>query len=127
LVVALLEVAINRIAVPMLRPAKGLPPAWHTYLDYAGLFLFYFAGTLAAFVIGAHIVRRFQITRGVLAHSPGAQAVDHLVGTDAIARHQCLFHGAGVGQRTTRPLRLAQPLRTVKESVPCPACSPSAT
>jgi hypothetical protein len=66
LVVALLEVAINRIAVPMLRPAKGLPPAWHTYLDYAGLFLFYFAGTLAAFVIGAHIVRRFQITRGVL-------------------------------------------------------------
>jgi hypothetical protein len=51
LLVALLEVAINRIAVPMLRPAGSAPPAWHTYLDYAGLFLFYFAGTLAALVL----------------------------------------------------------------------------
>src|SRR5687767_9267305 len=51
LVVALLEVVINRVAVPMLRPPVGLPPAWHTALDYLGLFLFYFAGTLAAFVI----------------------------------------------------------------------------
>lgn len=68
LLVALLEVAINRVAVPMLRPAKGLPPAWHTYLDYAGLFLFYFTGTLAAFVIGAHIVRRFRTSRGARDH-----------------------------------------------------------
>ncbi len=51
LVVALLEVVINRAAVPMLRPA-GQPPTWHTALDYFGLFLFYFAGVLAAFAIG---------------------------------------------------------------------------
>ena len=53
LLVALLEVAINRIAVPMLRPTGGAPPWWHTYLDYAGLFLFYFAGTLAVLVLAA--------------------------------------------------------------------------
>ena len=51
LLVAFLEVAINRVAVPMLRPLKGTPPAWHTVLDYAGLFLFYFAGTLAALLL----------------------------------------------------------------------------
>ncbi|HSR97178.1 MAG TPA: hypothetical protein VLM79_09020 [Kofleriaceae bacterium] len=51
LLVALLEVAVNRVAVPMLRPVDGAPPSWHTYLDYAGLFLFYFAGTLAAFLL----------------------------------------------------------------------------
>jgi hypothetical protein len=56
--VAFLEVAINRVAVPMLRPAKGLPPTWHTVLDYGGLFLFYFTGTLAAFIVGAHVVRQ---------------------------------------------------------------------
>jgi len=53
LLVALLEVAVNRIAVPMLRPSGSAPPSWHTYLDYAGLFLFYFAGTLAALMLGA--------------------------------------------------------------------------
>lgn len=52
LLVALLEVAINRIAVPMLRPTGAAPPGWHTILDYVGLFLFYFAGTLAALVLG---------------------------------------------------------------------------
>jgi hypothetical protein len=52
LLVALLEVAINRVAVPMLRP-EGPPPAWHTWLDYVGLFLFYFSGTLAALLLGA--------------------------------------------------------------------------
>jgi len=51
LLVALLEVAINRVAVPMLRPEGGPPPRWHTYLDYVGLFLFYFAGTLAALLL----------------------------------------------------------------------------
>jgi hypothetical protein len=53
LLVALLEVAINRVAVPMLRPTSGPPPAWHTYLDYGGLFLFYFAGSLAALLLAA--------------------------------------------------------------------------
>jgi hypothetical protein len=53
LLVALFEVAINRVAVPMLRPSGGAPPWWHTYLDYVGLFLFYFAGTLAALLLVA--------------------------------------------------------------------------
>jgi len=53
LLVALLEVGINRVAVPMLRPSDGAPPWWHTYLDYAGLFLFYFAGTLAVLLLSA--------------------------------------------------------------------------
>jgi hypothetical protein len=65
LLVAFLEVAINRVAVPMLRPFKGTPPTWHTILDYAGLFLFYFTGTLAAFAIGAHIVRIFRHGRAL--------------------------------------------------------------
>ena len=51
LVVAVLELAINRVAVPMLGPKTGEPPAWHTVLDYAGLFLFYFTGVLAALVL----------------------------------------------------------------------------
>src|SRR6185503_1760161 len=69
LLVALCEVAINRVAVPMLRPGDRAPPSWHTYLDYAGLFLFYFAGTLAALLlaqrclnaIGARASRRSSV------------------------------------------------------------------
>jgi hypothetical protein len=60
LLVALGETAINRVAVPMLRPS-GPPPAWHTLLDYVGLFLFYFAGTLAVLVLAA---RCWQALRG---------------------------------------------------------------
>jgi hypothetical protein len=63
LLVAFLEVAINRIAVPLLRPAKGTPPTWHTVLDYGGLFLFYFAGTLAAILIGARVVEGLREAR----------------------------------------------------------------
>ena len=54
--VALLELAINRVAIGS-RTSPGLvtlrlhvgspPPDWYRYLSYAGLFLFYFAGTLA--------------------------------------------------------------------------------
>jgi hypothetical protein len=69
--VALLEVVINRVAVPMLRPSSGVPPWWHTGLDYLGLFLFYFAGTLAAFVILARSYSAIVARRGVrdtLAH-----------------------------------------------------------
>lgn len=50
LLVAVVEVAINRIAVPMLRPS-GAPPAWHKNLDYVGLFSLYFTGTLAALLL----------------------------------------------------------------------------
>ena len=64
LVVAFLEVAINRVAVPLLRPTTGAPPGWHTALDYAGLFLFYFAGTLAAFVVGGRCLDAFRARRG---------------------------------------------------------------
>ena len=63
--VATLEVVINRVAVPMLRPAHGTPPLWHTLLDYAGLFLFYFAGTLAAVLLGARVVSALAERRGV--------------------------------------------------------------
>ncbi|HEY5922647.1 MAG TPA: hypothetical protein VIV11_13290 [Kofleriaceae bacterium] len=72
LLVAFLEVAINRVAVPMLRPFKGAPPLWHTLLDYAGLFLFYFAGTLAAVLIGVRVVegvRTSQTVRDWIANS----------------------------------------------------------
>ncbi len=65
LAVSVLEVAINRVAVPMLRPAKGAPPTWHTILDYAGLFLFYFAGTLAAFVLVSRSVSALGARRGL--------------------------------------------------------------
>lgn len=66
LLVALLEVAINRVAVPMLRPS-GPPPAWHTYLDYVGLFLFYFAGTLAALVLAVRCWQELRADLGARA------------------------------------------------------------
>jgi len=65
LVVALFEVAINRVAVPMLRPGSGPPPAWHTGLDYAGLFLFYFAGSLAALLLGARCLHTLRSRAGL--------------------------------------------------------------
>ncbi len=71
LVVAACEVAIDRVAVPLLRPATGAPPAWHTALDYAGLFLFYFTGTLAAFVALTRCFDAFSVRRSkrdVIAH-----------------------------------------------------------
>jgi uncharacterized membrane protein YidH (DUF202 family) len=51
LIVAVLEVAIDRIAVPLARPATGTPPSWHAALDYVGLFLQYFAGTLSVAIL----------------------------------------------------------------------------
>jgi hypothetical protein len=65
LVVAVLEVAINRVLVPMLRPGKGTPPTWHTVLDYVGLFVFYFAGTLAAFVLITRSLSAITARRGL--------------------------------------------------------------
>ncbi len=53
----LLELAINRLAVPLLRPSRGAPPAWHTALDYCGLFLFYFASLLGVIAAGARAAR----------------------------------------------------------------------
>ena len=51
LIVAVLEVAINRIAVPLSKPATGAPPSWNAALDYVGLFLQYFAGTLSVAIL----------------------------------------------------------------------------
>jgi hypothetical protein len=56
LVAGAFELALNRVAVPMLRPGSGAPPLWYTLLDNAGLFLFYFTATLAAVVLGARVV-----------------------------------------------------------------------
>src|SRR5437879_462439 len=64
LLVAFLEVAINRVAVPMLRPDKGVPPEWHTWLDNVGLFLFYFTGALAVLVIATRVVAALRERRG---------------------------------------------------------------
>ena len=65
LLVALAELAINRIAigtrtepglVSVHLTAKTAPPSWYTALSYAGLFLFYFAGTLAFALLLARVV-----------------------------------------------------------------------
>jgi hypothetical protein len=60
LVAGVLELAINRLAVPLLRPARGAPPGWHTALDYAGLFLFYFASLLGVIVAGLRVARALE-------------------------------------------------------------------
>lgn len=48
----------------MLRPTPGAPPSWYTSLDYVGLFLFYFTGTLATFVVIARCVSALGERRG---------------------------------------------------------------
>jgi hypothetical protein len=65
LVVALLELVINRCAVPMLRPMLGEPPMWHTMLDYFGLFVMYFTGVLAVMVIVARCIAAIDNNRGL--------------------------------------------------------------
>lgn len=64
MLVALLELAINRVAIGS-KTSPGLvtlrlhagspPPDWYRYLSYAGLFLFYFAGTLAVAILAGRI------------------------------------------------------------------------
>ena len=52
LLVAAAELAVNRLAVPTLLPrGNGAPPVWHEVLSYVGLFLLYFASTLAVGVL----------------------------------------------------------------------------
>ncbi len=68
---AVLEVVVNRCAVPMLRPLIDEPPMWHTALDYAGLFIQYFVGILAVMVLIARCVSAIDDGRGLrdmLAH-----------------------------------------------------------
>ncbi|MEZ4361803.1 MAG: hypothetical protein R3B48_16560 [Kofleriaceae bacterium] len=57
---AALEMAVNRLAVPLLRPSKGVPPLWHTALDYAGLFVFYFASLLGVILVGIRVARAIR-------------------------------------------------------------------
>jgi len=53
LLVTIAELAMNRLAVPALRPPGDLkPPLWHQLLDHFGLFFMYFASTLAIGVLG---------------------------------------------------------------------------
>jgi hypothetical protein len=72
LLVGLLELAINRVAIGSktspglvtLRLHAGSPvPDWYRYLSYAGLFLFYFAGTLAVAILAGRIAT--LMTRGL--------------------------------------------------------------
>jgi hypothetical protein len=53
LVVAAIELAVYRLAVPGLKPTipTEAPPLWHTALSYAGLFLSYFGSVLAVGII----------------------------------------------------------------------------
>jgi hypothetical protein len=70
--VALLEVVINRVAIgsrsePGLATAllpAGATPTWHEALSYVGLFLFYFAGTLAVGLALVHAVTVLAARRG---------------------------------------------------------------
>jgi hypothetical protein len=80
LVVAFLEVVINRVMIGS-RTEPGLaagwiepgvdPPSWYTALSYLGLFAFYFSGTLAAIMVAARCfahLRQLRDWRDALAH-----------------------------------------------------------
>ncbi len=73
--VALAELVVNRLAVPALRPVRGIGeaapviPGWFRALDYLGLFLFYFLATLAVVVLAMVATRtvvrwRTEVGRG---------------------------------------------------------------
>ena len=59
LLIALVEVVINRIAVPMLRESRS-DEAWYSAMFQVGLFAFYFANTLAVLVVIARCVSAFR-------------------------------------------------------------------
>ncbi|HET7506659.1 MAG TPA: hypothetical protein VFK02_36815 [Kofleriaceae bacterium] len=129
LLVALLEVAINRVAVPMLRPVGGAPPWWHTLLDYLGLFLFYFAGTLAALILAVRCWRaiiapalRPRIAHGlvavttVLAATPlvvDAPAALSLALEIAFAASVIAMVGSAFGPRRDLGIQIGLPLVAV--------------
>lgn len=52
LVVMIVELALNRLAVPALRPATETPGAWHRNLDRVALFIFHFATVIAIGALG---------------------------------------------------------------------------
>src|SRR5687767_7255260 len=63
LIALLVELALNRLAVPVLRPSGDSLPAWHRNLDLVGLFTFHLA-TLLGIGIGA-----WKVTEMFLADS----------------------------------------------------------
>ncbi len=67
----MLEIAIERIAVPLARPQEGAPPGWDVALNYAGLFLHYFAATLAVVLLVSH-------ASGALREREGRGTRDHV-------------------------------------------------
>jgi hypothetical protein len=52
LVAVVVELALDRLAVPVLRPGKGVPPRWHQFLDFVGLYTFHLASLLALAAVG---------------------------------------------------------------------------
>ena len=59
---AILELVLNRGLLPMISRGHATA-AWLTALDYAALFTFYFATTLALVTIGNHIYQAWQARR----------------------------------------------------------------
>jgi hypothetical protein len=58
--VAFVELALNRLAVPVLRPPGGqFPPEWHRELDRLGLFAFYLATLLS---LGVGVLEAWDLT-----------------------------------------------------------------
>ena len=49
--VMVVELALNRLAVPALRPATETPEQWHRSLDQVALFIFHFASALSVGVV----------------------------------------------------------------------------
>jgi hypothetical protein len=71
LLLASAELAVNRLAVPTLQPHGHAPPLWHEVLSYAGLFLLYFASTLA---VGVLLAKLWHLVRGP-ERAVGARAI----------------------------------------------------
>jgi hypothetical protein len=55
LLALVVELALNRLAVPALRPATADPAWWHRNLDRVALFVFYFASVLAVGVLAQRL------------------------------------------------------------------------
>lgn len=87
--VAAAELIVNRLIVPALRPVQGVGaaapvvPGWFRALDYLGLFLFYFAATLAVVVL-AQVATR-TITRWRTEVGPGDRLGAALTAVGAVA------------------------------------------